>query len=143
MSKRLIGNAARTTDANCQRDIPQHVTSNSAIKTRKSWSALPLLMDWLDICWLVVSNCFLQHFLYLFCFIPLLLIKLSLSQPKEFLTFILLILSSIPLGLGEQVSSCVWLRCLPWLCNDRCSHFSFWSQENNKCFCFLCIFCLL
>jgi len=26
-------------------------------------------MDWLDICWLVVSNCFLQHFLYLFLFI--------------------------------------------------------------------------
>lgn len=96
-----------------RRVIPYHVTSNSC------WPVLPLLIDWLDICWPVVSNCFLHHFPYLFCFIPLLLIKLSLTQPKKFLTFALLILSSIPLGLGSKWEAvCGWDACRGYMMTD-------------------------
>lgn len=81
---------------------------------------LPLLRDLLEISQLVVSNCIVYHLLGLFfylislflCFV-LFLIKLSLSQPASFATFMFLV--SLPHPTGQETDQAVvWCSAACW-----------------------------
>ena len=105
-----------------QRDIPYLVMSCLVYKQGGSW---PGETDHCSVSNCIVHRliCIFQFFYYYYChFIIVVIIiiifflfcpiKLSLSQPRSF-TFFPLILSPIPLGGGKWLSGCVVLSC--WL----------------------------